>query len=345
MNEDFNVDDFLNGLEGDRAPKRQDDGSRVTKLTMNARDNQGTVTFVPFMNKKTGTFYVKVSGVREIKTYAKKIDSEAWVKILPVEYYENLSEADQKLWEEVVSYYDTIKDSEIFSWDTIRTRTYALLYGIMKGHKKLDGTELVDNIDKSCLFIFPSNGVIDAMADAIATKCAGMKGSKAWIPSILNNNPTGRKGVMSIKFSKGDIGYDTTVGFEFNSEFSIVVDPDAIVPEEQMALFSDSVGELLGWERAKDQSYFDREVFEHLRDNLKAIIKTRIEGGKPAVESDADKAPAPMANQNGSVDPMKSEAPAADAQPQVSEPASAPSTEQPAQAPKIDPVTGLPIPF
>ena len=114
---------------------------------------------------------------------------------------------------------------------------------------------------------------------------------------------------------------------------------------QSSALFSDSVGELLGWERAKDQSYFDREVFEQLRDNLKAIIKTRIEGGKPAVESDADKAPGPMANQNGSVDPMKSEAPAADAQPQTSDPAPGQSAEQPAQAPKIDPVTGLPIPF
>lgn len=300
MNE-FSIDSFLEGLEIDKtSTTSRGPSERIVKIMMNTRDNQGTVVFVPFMNKKSKNFYFKVGGVREWNGPTTVIDSgKVWYKILPEEYYGELSPENKDLLTEIYGLYDHIDSLGKLSYDEIRSRNYTLIYGVLVSHTKTDKTELKDNIDRPCLFMFPSHSVITAISTAINAKCQALKGSKNWIPGILNPNNKGRDGVISISFNKSKgPGYETTVGFEFNSTYSILVDPERTFSEEEFTrFFDDPLRDLMGW-LGEGTGYFNVQIMKELRDGLKIRLSELT--SKPTEEIKYE-------NKNGSQDPMKTD--------------------------------------
>lgn len=269
---EFNVDDFLAGLERDKPQTKGSD--RIEKILMNVRDNQGTVVLVPFMNKLNNNFYYKVDRVMEWKGATSKLDSgEAWYKILEKPLYGDLSEEDSKLYDQAASLFDFLYKSDQFDFNSLRIRNYTLIYGVLVSHTGTDGDELKDNEGKACLFIFTSHDPINALTSAISSKCLALKGNKSWITHILSPSNTGRKGVMSITFTKAsNVGYNCNVGFEMNSEFSQIVDPDQVFEEDITKHFGNPVRDLVGWAGDRDH-VFNSEVFKELIIDMKHAVK------------------------------------------------------------------------
>lgn len=305
MNE-FSVDAFMKGLDEDKVINKGP-SDRITKILMNTKDNQGTIMFVPFMNKKTNNFYLKLSIVKEWNGRTTKFDTaEVWYKILPEEYYENLSQENQDLLVEINGLFKSIEELGVFSYDKIRTRNYTLIYGVLLSHSGTEGNLITTNVDKPCLFIFPSHSPITAIADATASKCQALKGDRLWLTKVLSPNNTGRTGVMLITFRKSQKGggYDSSVLFEGNSELNTFIDPNRVFEESITKHFNDPIRDFLGWQGNGESGYFNTEIMKELRDDLKnEFLK---------IQAERKIAPEPVyENKNGNQDPMKNTQPAA----------------------------------
>jgi hypothetical protein len=314
------VDDFLEGLENDRVKPREFTGG-LEKVLMSSRDNQGTIVFAPFMDTFSKKFYLKVPNVKEYRTAIpnyREGNDEVWVKILPKEFYGELNAADSALYDEVVGLFDQVDEmlGDISNkWQMLRVRQYSLFQGVVTNQINSDGAKITDRINKAALLIFPSASPINELAGAIQSKIAGMNNSKEWIPAVFSPTDKGRDGVVTISFTKPDApGYNCSVGFEFNSSYAKIVDPEAGFPEEVVKEFGDILESFLGWQNGKDGK-FNHETFTNLAQILGRRVK-ELSAGKPA--------DAPVEIKNG-VDPMVSNpaptaAPAAEAAPAPGEP-------------------------
>lgn len=300
----FDVDAFLEGLEQDKASKGGP-SDRVSKVLMNTRDNQGTIIFVPFMNKKNNNFYMTVERVREWKGHTTLLDSgEAWYRILPEDYYEDLTQENKDLLAEVTGLFDEIGTWEVHDWGKQRIRNYSLLYGVLISHSSTEGKEHNDNVDSPCLFIFPSLSPINALSTAIASKVQALKGNKSWITGILNPNNTGREGVVSLTYKKeSGPGYSTTISFEFNTQYNVLVDPEHEFEEEVTKLFDDPLRDLMGWQGGEGNNYFNEVAMKELRNDLRLELNSLIKESEASKESETK-----YENKNSSSDrdPMKS---------------------------------------
>jgi hypothetical protein len=295
----FDVDSFLEGLSNDKTPERVFD--RITKILMNTRDNQGTIVMLPFINTFNSNFYVKVAGVKEFYGYTSLIDNgEGWYKILPREFYGELTQKQEELYNEILGYYDSLFDADVFSYDKIRHRNYSLMYGKLISHTKTDKTPVTDNVGKACLFIFPSLSPIDALGVAVSQKVIARNNKKDWIPKILSVTGSGRNGAVAITFSKStSYGYDTSIGFEFNTEDDQIVDPKEVFGEELTKYFKDSLQDFLGWQYDRENNtYFNDTLFTELRDCLLFEVKEMAKAEQNAQP--------PLENKNGGADPIKS---------------------------------------
>lgn len=273
----FDIDGFLDNLDKDKS-KGKDKSAQLNRVLMNVKTNQGLLTMLPVMSKSSGNFYKKLPRVYEYYGTTSKLDSgEAWFKIMALEDYGDITQEQKDLWAEVRGYLDTLQEKEsgfVENYGQFRVRNYALFTGIMSSLKDLDGNMQEEYVNCPCLFTYPTNSVIDAFGTAINTKIDVMKGRREWIPYVLNPNPSGYKGVMTIDFRKSaGVGYDATVSFEFNSEMNTVVDPDYVIPDETIAYFDDVMPTFLGWcYDRENKSYFNEEIFKELRDQLKQRV-------------------------------------------------------------------------
>jgi hypothetical protein len=294
------IDDFLAGLEEDKQQPRSSNG--LEKVLMSARDNQGTVVFAPFQDTYSKKFYLLIPYVKEYKTALPNYNEgkdEVWIKILPKEFYGDLTEAQSALYDEVVGLFDQVDDElgDIPNkWNMIRGRSYSLFQGVITNQLNAQGTKISDRIGKAALLIFPSRQPINELAAAIKNKIAGMNNSKEWIPAIFAPTDKGREGVVTITFTKPDApGYDCTVGFEFNSPYAKVVDPQAGFSEEIVNSFGNVLESFLGWQNGKN-GRFNEDNFNELKKVLTVRLnELTINKNKPAE--------APIENKNG-VDPM-----------------------------------------
>lgn len=293
MNE-FNVDDFLKGLEKDK-PKQNED--RIKKILMNAKQNQGTILFLPYLNKVNNNFYIKLDNVREWVGSTTRLDSgEAWYRILEKDLYKDLTKAESKLYDDVSNLYDQVLSKDVYDYDQLRIRKYSLLYGILLSHVDIAGNELSDNVGRACLFIFPTDKPIDSLLSSIKTKCQSI-GSNSWVTKIMSPTDTGREGALSVTFKKSaGPGYDCSMSIEVNSQFTKIIDPNLEHSKESIDLFDDPVRDLLGWQGGDDGRYFNTEVFEELKKDLIITLNTDIVTTQPITE---------LVNKNGSQDPMK----------------------------------------
>jgi len=292
------IDDFLAGLEEDKQQPRQFEG--VEKILMSSRDNQGTIVVAPFMDTNTKKFYQLINGCREYRTTLTNFKDgadEVWVKILPKDLYGELSEAQSKLYDEVIDLFDQVEEElgDISNkWSMIRWRSYSLFQGVIINHIGIDGTKFKDRIGKPALLIFPSRQPINELASAIKSKVVAMNNSKEWIPAVFSPNSKGREGVITITFSKPDSpGYDCNVGFEFNSAYAKVVDPENGFPDEVVNKFGDLVDEFLGWQNGPNSKFNDNN-FNELKKIFTVELKRLSVGNPKSIETE---------NKNG-VDPM-----------------------------------------
>jgi hypothetical protein len=273
MAEQLNVDAFLDGLFKDKTQKGNF-GDRAKRLLMQTKDNQGTCMFFMFPDGKTGQFYTKLPKVMEIKLYNEQFEQDVWHKILPKEFYGELSPEDSKLYDEVVSYYNQCKDYEIFDFNTQRNRTYVLIYGHILKHKNISGADVKDSASSDALLIYPSNCVIDSIGDAMNQKVMSMGGNKEWITAILSNSTEQREAAVCITFSGGQGGYKASVSFEFNSAFNKVASDEEIAKlKDCNEKFKDIIADFLSWQNPTDhKSYFDRDIFKHIKISLLRVL-------------------------------------------------------------------------
>jgi hypothetical protein len=274
--ENFDLDAFIAGINNDRQQPKQK-GNYLTRVLMNTRENQGTLTFVPCYSSKAKNFYIKLNRIYEFYGATSLINNgEAWYRILPIDMYNLTETADIELYNEVKGYLDYLLDQEVLGYDELRVRNYSLFYGMGRSLKSTEGKMNEDVVDSPCLFVYPSANPITQMCDAINQKIDAMNGRKDWIPMILTPNATGRKGVVQVKFIKAEgPGYDCTVVFEFNNEFNTIIDPSYEIGEDHLKLFDDVIPTFLGWIYDNEsKSYFNRTAFKELRDNLKVRIKS-----------------------------------------------------------------------
>lgn len=294
------IDDFLAGLEEDK--QQPSSSNSLMKVLMSARDNQGTVVFAPFQDTYSKKFYLLVPYVKEYKTalpnYKEGAD-EVWIKILPKEFYGDLTEDQSALYNEVAGLYDQVDEAlgDIPNkWNIIRGRSYSLFQGVIMNQLNAQGTKLTDHIGKPALLIFPSRQPINELAAAIKNKIAGMKNSKEWIPAVFAPSDKGRQGVVTITFTKPDApGYDCNVSFEFNSPYAKIIDPEEGFNEEVVSSFGNILELFLGWQNGKN-SRFNEENFNEIKKIFISRLKElEIKNGKKPEE--------PIENKNG-VDPM-----------------------------------------
>jgi hypothetical protein len=313
---EFNFDEFLAGIERDRSHSGDFDATKVlNQVMMSSVSNQGIVTFVPFISKLYNNFYLKVPGVCEFYGETELTSSgEGWFRLLPIDFYGQLTDTELELYNEVKALYNEYAEYDP-GYQAQRIRTYSLFTGVQVSHVVDSDKSRHDELnDCACLYIFPSNRVIDAFNTAINSKIDVMKGSKAWIPAVLSPSNTGRRGVIQISFVKSTgAGYDANVAFEFNSELQPVIDPEKVFPDEVVNLFDDVLKVFLGWRYDKtNDKMFNLKYMQEFRDNLRLEIKrmNSLNDELPASEHDNQV----YVNQNNP-DPNKQSAPTAPAAP------------------------------
>lgn len=333
------IDEFLEGLEKDKTQPRAERENFLQRLLMSSRDSQGTIIFAPFMDTKTKKFYVPVNGVREYRTTLSKFhngEDEVWIKILQKEFYEDLTEEQSKLYDEVAGLFDQLSEEladSPNSWNVIRYRNYSLFQGVVINQIDTKGNKKAEMVGKPVLLVFPSKQPINELAEAIKNKIAGMGGSKEWIPAIFAPEAKGRDGVLTISFIKPDKpGYDCSVGFEFNSSYAKIIDPSVGFPEEVVKEFGDMVFSFIGWQNGPN-GRFNEENFKEIKLHLEQALKSKSTSAPAHTE---------VENKNG-VDPMLTAAPTAAPAPT---PAPEPTAEAPvSDAPKADSDTKVDLPF
>lgn len=283
----FDLDAFIAGVNSDKTQKR-DPKENLNKLSMNSRDNQGTVMFMPVMSRSNNNFYTKIPRVYEYYGETSLIDNgEGWMKILPIDAYGQLTSDQIELYGEVKGLLDSMLDDELVDYNELRVRNYVLFYGICISMKNSEGKVINKYDGCPCLFVYPTNAVIDAFGVALNTKIDALKGNKTWIPMVLSPNNTGRKGAMIITCTKAaGPGYDVNVAFELNTEFNQVVDPNYVIPDEIMSKFDDIQRRFLGWNYG-DGTPFNEVMFKELRDSLQIRYK-ELTSGEPSGPQPAD---------------------------------------------------------
>jgi len=278
----FDLDAFMADLESESKKKSDKPRSamdRLNRILMNTKDNQGTLQMVPFISKKFNSIYAKIEGVREFNGYTSIIDREdpVWYKILPIEFYGNLTQEQIELYSEVVSLYDSLYDTGKIDYDEIRSRNYSLFFGVaVKMIRAEDGSEIKDFLDVPSLFIYPSSNVIDNFSAALISKRSAIGADKIglYLQDIISPALKGRKGIIQITYTKANIGYDANIGFERNGDFNTFIDPNKEFSEEFASKFDDPIATFLGWMYDRDNNaYFNESVFVELKKNLLMRLK------------------------------------------------------------------------
>lgn len=299
------VDDLLAGLDADKSKPRES-VDRAVKIQMSSRDNQGTAVIAPFICNPTKKFYVNLPGVREFKMATSMYsngDTEVWVKVIPKSAFENLTEDQSKLYDEVTGLFDEVYKAYQKvdkNYLKIRYRTYAMIQGVLINHVDKNNKQLDANLGKAVILIFPSKGVIDALASATSAQIVAMSGSREWVPSVFSMSDKGREGAMSITFTKPEKpGYDCNISFVFNSAFSKIIDPQKGFDQSVIDLLDDPVKDWLGWQNGEN-SKFNEALFKELKNAL--TVELRAFEATPAQVGE-------VSNKNG-VDPMLGGSPA-----------------------------------
>jgi hypothetical protein len=303
MAENFDpIEDLLEQLEQDESKNDGKDFHNIVKIQMAYPDNHGMIMIAPFQGTVEGkkSFYTLVPGVCEFKCRIPSVDngnSDTWIRIMPKEFYGTLTEDEEKLYDTVKNLYDQVRDkhTEGDAWKVVRIRSYSLFYGKLLKHVNKEQKEITDNYGKDVLIIFPSRNVVNELGKAIKAKTNALNGNRAWVSDVFDATNSKRAGVLVVSFDRPESGaYNASVSFEFNSNYSKVVEPH--YDEEEPSLFQDPVADFLGRFNGKDGHKFNADLFKEFGKAL--TIELKGAGAAPA------ESPAPE-NKNGK-DPVLS---------------------------------------
>lgn len=287
---EFDLDALIANINADK-PRGGDRTKYLNKVLMNTKDNQGTLTWIPIYSSTFKNFYVKLDGVREFEAKTTLIDKgHGWYRILPLSFYGDLSDDELELYNEVISYYDTLKDNDSCDRDELRVRRYTILFGICSKLVNKDGKKIDDYNDCACIFVYPSLDPVTALGTAINTQIAAM-GSRDWVTLVLSPKSTGRQGVILVNYTKSEsVGYDCTMTISINNPSlgpaGQLIDPTYEINEDRIKFFDDPIPTFLGWiYNQEEQRYFNPRAFHELRDVLKQRL---IEEGLMKAEENTD---------------------------------------------------------
>jgi hypothetical protein len=264
----FSIDDLLKKLQNDTEAKPS---SRIKKLFMNAPDNVGaSISVLPILSE--GEIYRKLDSVREIQStssFFKDGESETWCRLLDRSAYGAMTTEESDLWlktKDVIEQLIEVADD----FYTCRFRRYVLLPVYILEFVNPNGVKDAEKTGLA-LLIFPSHSPIKALKDAIDMMVTNMKGNQ-WMPLVFSPSLKGRKGALSIKFSKStsNKGYDTSMSFAMNSEWSQVVDPEKDYSE---GITIDPIREFLGWQ-VQGNKLFNVDYVKELKENAEKMLKS-----------------------------------------------------------------------
>lgn len=287
----FDLDAFIANINQDKviSVSKKD---RLNKVLMNTRTNQGTLSLVPIFSKSLNNFYFRVQDVLEYFGDTTLLDNKdgVWYKIMPIEFYGNLTEDQISLYNEVRGLLTTLRDYDEVSYDELRYRNYSIVLGICM--KLIDTDQKANDSFKDCpcMFIYPSPKPINDIADAINERVANTN-SKAWVPRVISPAEGERRGVLQISFKKKDgdqPGYNSSAKFEMNNsdEGVFVVPADFKVTADQIEKFDEPVKAFNGWMNTKEGEMFNEVAFKELRDQLKIRLKG-LKGEEPEESADS----------------------------------------------------------
>jgi hypothetical protein len=307
------LDAFLGQLVEDAKSSGEERQQNYVKIFVNrAAGTLGQFTILPILAKSIGSFYRKLSSVREWygpSSLVNNDDGAAFYKILPKEFYGKLTPEQEKLYDDVIDAFKEADATGEFGFDgsgCLRVRSYSLFTGIVLGQRNMDQKDVEDNLNKAALFIYPSAAPVTALQGAITAKQATLKDNlKPWLLNYLNPSLTDRKGAIVVGFNpktNGQPGYESTVNFEMNSEYSKVVPEGFTISEDQRDAVADPIRLFLGWMYDYDNNrYFNETAFRELLESLQISVR-ELTVGEQKGEREAEEAK--LENKNGSADPM-----------------------------------------
>jgi hypothetical protein len=334
---------------------------RSAKIYTAFEDNWGKITYLPLFDKKSGMPYIVLKGVKEVRLSYEGYKNKLLFRILPKECYKDLTTTDTRLYEEACGYWRELNDmtfpssssgeepKKILSWKDIGEKSYTILTGILRSQENVKGEKKLDFVDKPVTIIYPNEYVLNSLKSDMEAQISTMNGSKDWIPAIFNNKKTGRVGALTVNFRKEEKRYKTSFTFGLNSEYGTVVDPQYEIADECFDAFSDVLGDFLGWQ-TKGKSDFDENSFAIAIEKMKDLIKQ----SKKLVSITSDSA---STSRSPLTTPLEESAPTAHT---LTTPTFTNYDEDDEEIPiedklnlsleeeedlKVDPFTGLPLPF
>lgn len=284
-NTNQSVEDFYAQLSNKQPIQRASDGENsdyIQKLTMSSQKNQGKITYIPFRGKEG--FYVMFNNndhaderVKEVAIFNDEKGYDEWRKVLPIEYYGELTPEQTSLYNEVVSKFKYCLDHEIVDNEWLRYRAYGLIYGFVLSHYNTSQENLIGpegTKQGPSLLVLPSATVSKKLKDSIDTITSGNAGDKSWIAAAYNNNPTERQGYVTLSFAKSSssFGYEVSFDHGFNSGVIKVIPEGFTLSDEDAKKFTSILADFLGKDNGKGGSLFNEEMFKELRTHLNGII-------------------------------------------------------------------------
>lgn len=278
---------FLQGITAS-TPKQRGDGEdqlRLNKLHMNARPNQGRVTFIPYQGKEG--FYMfftrtehEDNRIKELRVYSEEFEDWVWFKILPKKYYGQMTPEQESLYDEVVSKYEHVQEEELLDREDLRVRSYGLHYGYVLSHSDREGQPVKEPKLGPNLIVIPSAAAPGALSQGIGDMSSQAGGDTSWISIIFNNMKTERKGAIVLYVAKGSgFGYDVKYSMTFANPPMVNVPPaDFSISEDEFGLFDSILKSFMGWQWGEGDSAFNKDVFDGLKWRLDHVIAGDVTG-------------------------------------------------------------------
>lgn len=266
----FSLSSFLENLKSDSEVTR---GPRLNKLIMNSPELIGsTITYLPVMMKDN--YYLKIEEVAEVNMPSRILETKdngpVWMKILPIEFYGNITEDQKNLHEQVLKLHAQYSDL-VDDYNLSRFRRYTLIHGYIL---KLEDTNktVVPKFNGPSMMVYPSHTPLQALHNSIQLAQSSLGDPNKWFPLIFTDKSTNRNGALVSSFNRSTTskGYVCNINITPNSQFNTLVEPTFDYSEE-FKLFTDPIRSFLSWQAPED-SLFHNELMMEIRDYLSARI-------------------------------------------------------------------------
>jgi len=286
VNEMSNLGNFFDRLSKKQKPASKDDTPKLKVIALNYGPKYGTIKFLPFLDANYGPVVLiddDEGRMREISIW-RDVDSsedggwDAWYHVLPLSYYDNLTQDEIDLYNRVVSKFDYARDSGgdngagLYDYQSLRTKCYGLFYGYALQYFNTENKSQ-DNFTAGPALIVIPNRTVGFTLKTDMEKWDSY-GSTAWRNKIYNNNLTGRDGWLEVSLVPrvdGGVGNNLTINHAVanpNMPQANAVGPDLVISDDVLKMFSVSIlRSFLGWEAGKDK-LFDAENFKKIEFDL-----------------------------------------------------------------------------